>query len=129
MLNFSTLSVRGCWGKPMLLFWKLIDETQKSTPPEPTKHHNSIKLWILLPLRADFFATLQYEIPCRSKKIVQKINIHQKNSTKKFQQKNCQANIKKFIKNNIKKFIKNYVKKTTSKNNAKKCQKVLIKFE
>ena len=24
----STFSVRGCWGQPMLLFWKLIHETQ-----------------------------------------------------------------------------------------------------
>jgi hypothetical protein len=35
-----------------------------SKPPEPTRHHNSIKLWILLPLRADLLVTLQYEIPC-----------------------------------------------------------------
>ena len=63
-LIFDTLSVGGCWGQPMLLFWKLVEETQKSTPPEPTRHHNSIKLWILLPLRADLFVTLHYEIPC-----------------------------------------------------------------
>ena len=48
----------------MLIFWTLIEETQKSTPLEPTRHHNLIKLWILLPLRADLFVTLQYEIPC-----------------------------------------------------------------
>ena len=48
----------------MLLFWKLVDETQKSTPPEPTKHHNSIKLWILLSLRADLLYILHYETPC-----------------------------------------------------------------
>ena len=24
-LNFSTFSVRDCWGQPMLLFWKLVD--------------------------------------------------------------------------------------------------------
>ena len=64
MSNFSTLSVRGCWGQPMLLFWKLVDETQISKPPEPTRHHNSIKLWILLPLRADLLYILQYETPC-----------------------------------------------------------------
>ena len=64
MLKFCTLSVRGCWGQPMILFWKLIDETQISKPPEPTRHHNSIKLWILLPLRADLLCTLQCEIPC-----------------------------------------------------------------
>ena len=44
--------------------WKLVDETQISNPPEPTLHHKSIKLWILLSLRADLLVTLQYEIPC-----------------------------------------------------------------
>ena len=34
-----TFSVRGCWGQPMLLFWELVDETQMSTPPEPTRDH------------------------------------------------------------------------------------------
>ena len=43
MLNFSIFSVRGCWGHPMSLFWKLIDETQISKPPEPAMDHNSIK--------------------------------------------------------------------------------------
>ena len=66
MSNFSTLSVRGCWGQPILLFWKLVDKTQISKPPEPTRHHNSIKLWILLSLRADLLYILQYETPCRS---------------------------------------------------------------
>ena len=27
-LIFGTLSVGGCWGQPMLLFWKLVDKTQ-----------------------------------------------------------------------------------------------------
>ena len=27
-LIYGTISVRGCWGQPMLLFWKLVDETQ-----------------------------------------------------------------------------------------------------
>ena len=62
--NFSTLSIRGCWGQPILLFWKLVDKTQISKPPEPTRHHNSIKLWILLSLRADLLYILQYETPC-----------------------------------------------------------------
>ena len=33
ILNFSTFSVGGCWGQPMLFFWKLIDETQIPKPP------------------------------------------------------------------------------------------------
>ena len=64
-LIFDTLSFGGCWGQPMLLFWKLVDETQISKPPEPTRHHNSIKSWILLPLRADLLYILQYETPCK----------------------------------------------------------------
>ena len=48
----------------MLLFWKLVDETQISKPPEPNRHHNSTKLWILLSLRADLLYILQYETPC-----------------------------------------------------------------
>jgi hypothetical protein len=38
--EFSTLSVWGCWGQQMLLFSKLVDETQMSKPPEATRHHN-----------------------------------------------------------------------------------------
>ena len=34
MLNFGTISVGGCWGQPMLLFWKNIDKTQMSPPSE-----------------------------------------------------------------------------------------------
>ena len=66
--NFSlisdTLSVRGCWGQPMLLFWKLVDETQMVKPLEPTIHHNSKKYLILLPLRAIYFRSFHYETPC-----------------------------------------------------------------
>ena len=68
-LIFDTLSVGGCWGQPMLLFWKLVDETQISKHLEPTRHHNSIKLWSLLSLRADLLYILQYETPCSNKKI------------------------------------------------------------
>ena len=63
--NFSTLSIRGCWGQPILLFWKLVDKTQISKPLEPTTHHNSIKLWIFLSLRADLLYILQCETPCK----------------------------------------------------------------
>ena len=48
----------------MLLFWKLVDETQMVKPPEPTSHHNSKKYLILLPLRAIYFRSLYYETPC-----------------------------------------------------------------
>ena len=46
----------------MLLFWKLVDETQNFKPREPSMHRTSIKLLILLPVRADFLCTLQCEI-------------------------------------------------------------------
>ena len=49
---FNTFSVRGCWGQPMLLFWKLVDETEMPTTPDATSHHSSRKFSILLPLRA-----------------------------------------------------------------------------
>ena len=64
ILNFSTFSVGGCWGQPMSFFWKLVDETQISKPPEATRNHNSIKLLILLPLRADLLYIHHYETPC-----------------------------------------------------------------
>ena len=48
----DTLSVGGCWGQRMLFFWTLVDLSQMSKPPEASRHHNSTKLLILLPLRA-----------------------------------------------------------------------------
>ena len=35
-------------------------------PPEATRHHKSIKLFILLSLRAIYFISFQYEAPCIS---------------------------------------------------------------
>ena len=68
--NFSlisdTLSVGGCWSQPMLLFWKLVDETQMSKPPEATRQHNSAKSLLLLPRRTIWFRPFQYDIPCTS---------------------------------------------------------------
>jgi len=52
ILKFTTFFVGGCWGQLMLLFRKLVDETQMSTTPEATRHHSSRKLSILVPLRA-----------------------------------------------------------------------------
>ena len=61
---FDTLAVRCCWGQLIQLFWKMVDKTQMATPPEHTRHHDSRKLLILLPLRAIYFSTFQYETPC-----------------------------------------------------------------
>ena len=66
ILNFSTFHVGGCWGQLMLLFWKLVQETQMSTPPEATRHHISTQLLVLLHLRAIYFSTFQYETPCNN---------------------------------------------------------------
>ena len=62
LLISGTLSLGGCWGQLMLLFWKLVDKTEMSKPPEHTRHHDSRQLSILLPLRAIYFSTFQYEI-------------------------------------------------------------------
>ena len=51
-LKSTTFFVGGCWGQLMLLFRKLVDETQMSTTPEATSYHSSKKFSILLPLRA-----------------------------------------------------------------------------
>ena len=75
MKTHVEFSVGGFWGQPMLLFWKLVDETQISKPPESTRHHNSIKLWILLPLIADLLYILQYETPCMMKNLLLKNTI------------------------------------------------------
>jgi hypothetical protein len=63
-LNFSTFSVRGCWGQPMLLFWKLVDETQMGNPRDHAASDISWKFSIFLPLRAILKKPYHYETPC-----------------------------------------------------------------
>ena len=65
LLISGSLSFGGCWGQPMVLFWKLVDETQISPPPEATRHHSLTKSWILLPLRAIYLRPFQCDTPCR----------------------------------------------------------------
>ena len=43
----------------------MVHETQISRPVEATGHHDSTKLLVFLPLRADLLCTLHYETPCR----------------------------------------------------------------
>ena len=62
--DFSTFSVGGCGGQPMLLFYKIVKETQMSTPPEATRQNNLTTLLVLLPLRTNSKSTFQYETPC-----------------------------------------------------------------
>ena len=65
-LNFSNFSVRGCWGQPMLLFWKLVDETQMGNPHDHAVKDISSKFSIFLPLRAISKKPYHYETPCSS---------------------------------------------------------------
>ena len=66
--NFSlisdTLSVGGCWGQPMLLFLKLVDETQMSNPRDNVARDILSKFSIHLPLRSVYFRSFLYETPC-----------------------------------------------------------------
>ena len=48
----------------MLLFLKLVQETQMPTPLEATRQNNLTKLLVLLPLRANSKRTFQCETPC-----------------------------------------------------------------
>ena len=74
--DFNTFSVRGCWGQPMLLFWKLIRETEISKPPEASRHYNSTKLLVILTLRADLLCTLHYETPCNTSMLLRNYLTH-----------------------------------------------------
>ena len=52
----DTLSVGGCWGQPMLLFWKFVDETQMDNPRDhAARDIVSSEFSIFLPLRAIYF--------------------------------------------------------------------------
>ena len=64
--DLSIFSARSCWGQQMLLFWKLVHETQTSKPPEATRQHNSTKSMFLLLLTTTYFSSFQYETPCTS---------------------------------------------------------------
>ena len=39
MKTHVEFSLGDFWGQPMLLIWKLVDESQISKPPEPTRYH------------------------------------------------------------------------------------------
>ena len=65
-LSFGTFSVGGCWGQPMPFFWKLVDETQISAPPEAARHHKPKRILVLLSLRANLNIQFRSETPCRA---------------------------------------------------------------
>ena len=52
LLISDALSVGGCWGHPMLLFWKVVDETQMGNPRDHAARDISLKFSIFVPLRA-----------------------------------------------------------------------------
>ena len=64
IFNSNSFSVRGCWGQPMLLFWKLVDETQISKPQKYTDTFKQNLTCIFLSVRAFLKETFQCETPC-----------------------------------------------------------------
>ena len=65
LLISDTISVGGCWGQPMQLFWKLVDETQMGTPCNHAARDISSKFSIFLLPRAIYFRSYHYETPCK----------------------------------------------------------------
>ena len=61
---FGTSSVGGCWGQPMLLFWKLVDETQIPQSQIYTDTFKQNLTCIFLPVRANLRYSLCHEGPC-----------------------------------------------------------------
>ena len=57
-------SVGGFWGQPMLLFWKLVDETQMPWPQEYTDTFKQNLACIFLSVRVNSKETFQCETPC-----------------------------------------------------------------
>ena len=64
MLNFSTFSVRGCWGQSILLFQELVFETKISKPQDFRTTFKWILACIFLTVRPKLLVTFHYEIPC-----------------------------------------------------------------
>ena len=67
MLNFSTFSVRSCWGQPMLLFKKLIDETLMPMPQKFTDTIILTKKLFLVGLRGFQNISNPVKRPCTKK--------------------------------------------------------------
>ena len=63
-LIFGIFSVGGCWGQAMLLFWKLVDETQMAAPREYTDAFIITKKLFLGGLRGLQSNSIWYETPC-----------------------------------------------------------------
>ena len=63
-LIYGTVSVGGCWGQPMLLFWKLVDKTQMPWPQEYTDTFKQTVLCIFLSVRVNLKETFQCDTLC-----------------------------------------------------------------
>ena len=65
-LTYGTLSDGGCWGQPMLLFQKLVDESQLPKPQEYTDTFILTKKLFLVGLRGLQNISKPVERPCSS---------------------------------------------------------------
>ena len=65
-LIFGILSVRGCWGQPILLFWKLFDETQMSKNQDVKTNFKQNTTCIFLSVRHELLLSVHIETPCRT---------------------------------------------------------------
>ena len=59
-----SFSVGGCWGQNMLLFWKLVDETQIPQSQEYTDTFKQSRTCTFLSIRGNLKYTLCHEGPC-----------------------------------------------------------------
>ena len=65
LLISDTHSARGCWGQPMLLFWKSEEKKQMGKPRDHAVRDTSPKFSVFLPLRAILKNPYHYETPCK----------------------------------------------------------------
>ena len=59
-------SIRGCWGQPMLLFWKLVDESQMPKPQEYADtylHYNLKIVFSWSPRSSKYICQIEFKHP------------------------------------------------------------------
>ena len=64
LLISDTLSVRGCWGQPMLIFWKMVVVPENSLSQHSRIIFKPNLTCILLFVRANSYVPVQCETPC-----------------------------------------------------------------
>ena len=67
LLISYTLSVRGCWGQPMLLFWKPRMHIKNLSSQHSKTTFKQDFTSIFLSVRANSLSTVQCEIPCSTR--------------------------------------------------------------